>query len=220
MHVHTRFGLHAAIGLQSASGELLGHVAGHVANVNLAHRNVKRSAVKRGRFGHARDGVLGSRVSDRAGARCVRRNRPVVDDATALWALVFHQLERVREAIKRAIEIHIHRPTPVFARQIAGHGGGQKDACVVEQQIQAAIVHTHLLKQFGHICLVAHIAGHGQCVACMCTGGLHSGLQRIRTTPHQHHLPTFGQQSQRACFANARTGACDDCYFAHLDAPV
>jgi hypothetical protein len=40
-------------------------------------------------------------------------------------------------------------------------------------------------------------------------------LQRIRTTPHQHHLPTFGQQRQRACFANAGTGACDDCYFAH-----
>jgi hypothetical protein len=50
--------------------------------------------------------------------------------------------------------------------------------------------------------------------------GLRRGLQCIRTTPHQHHPPTFGQQSQRACFANARTRACDDCYFAHVCVPL
>ena len=141
------------------------------------------------------------------------RDRAVVDDAATLWALLLHQLEGIRQGVERAVEVDVDSPAPFVARQIARQGVGQRDAGVVEHQIEATKAGANLLEQGFDFGLFGQVGRDGVCVASVGTRFSHGSGQRIGAAADQNHLPAFFEQGEGAGFADAGAGTGDEGYF-------
>ena len=72
------------------------------------------------------------------GARRVRRDRAVVDDAAAARRLILHQPERLLRAQKRAGEIGVDDLAPFLERHVLERQERRVHAGVVEQHVEPA----------------------------------------------------------------------------------
>ena len=148
------------------------------------------------------------------------RDGAVVDDAATLWGLRLHLLERMRQAIKLAMQIHAHGLTPCLTRHIARQGVRDGHTRVVEQQVDTAKFGDDGGKHFGDVFLFRHVGRYRKGIGFVIASGVYRSLQGVCAASDQGHFPAIFQQAERTGFANTRACARHDCYLCHLNSSL
>ena len=156
--------------------------------------------------------MLGGGVGNGERAWCGGRDRTIVDDATAHGLLVFHHTESLTNAQEHAGQVGVDHPFPHVQTEFMNWDGRRAHPSVVEQQIDTAKYFHTLCKQIGHRVFLRDVGRNGQhLVIGVKRFGFCCHLFQIgQSTTRQDDGPAVFQQSQRRCFANARTSACHD----------
>ena len=170
--------------------------------------DIERPAVERGLLGQPGDRVLGRRVCRGHRARRVRRDRAVVDDASAARALRLHDAERFLRAQEGPGEVGIDDELPALDRQILERHRRGADSRVVEQEVEPP----ERLFRFGEQRLdrgrIGDVGRHDQAFRRRAfLGGL---LEFVLAPPGQHHGVARLHQRQRRRLADAGPRAGDE----------
>ena len=168
------------------------------------------AAVERRALGEAGDGVLGRGVGHRVGPRRVRRDRAVVDDATALRRLRLHDLDRLLRAQERAGQDGIDHRLPLLVAQLLHRYSRSTEACIVEQEVEAAERLLGLGEEVLHVLRLAHVGPDGEHLAAP---GLRHGnglIELLLAAAGDDHVPAVALQCQRGRAADAAPSARDE----------
>ena len=155
--------------------------------------------------------MLGRGVGRRVRARRMRRDRAVVDDASAARVLVLHHPERLLHAEEHAGQVDVHDVPPLLDGQVLEWYARGADAGVVEQQVQAAEGLLRLREQRLHRLRIAHVGRHRQRPRA-CARVLHGLLQRILAPSRERDAVPVLQERERYALADAAACARNDGY--------
>ena len=92
---------------------------------------------------------------------------------------------------------------PLVAGQVPGQGIWQRNASVVEEQVEPAETGTHLLEQGLDLRLPGQVGRDREGIGTMGAGASHGVLQGIGAAANQHDRPSFDQKCQGTGPANA-----------------
>ncbi|MCY1419133.1 hypothetical protein D9M71_347150 [compost metagenome] len=119
------------------------------------------------RFGQRHHGELGRRIRRHQWARQESPNRGRIDDAGSA-ALLQQARHEAADAVEHALDVHGEAALEARLRDLPGEAGGH-DACVVEQQVDAAEALPGALCQAVDGGRIGDVGGHGE----------YLGVQRI-----------------------------------------
>ena len=163
--------------------------------------------VQRGGLGEARHAVLRRRIGRGVGARGVRRDGAIVDDAPAPRRLRLHHAKRFLRAKKRAGEVHVHHRPPLVDGELLKRHRRGTPAGVVEQHVQAAEASLRLREQVGDGLWVGNVRPHHQ-RPLTGTGFVRRLPQQRLPPPRQRHRIALVQERERRgpAYPAARSG--------------
>ena len=121
------------------------------------------------------------RIGRGIGARCVGRNRAVVDDAPAMRRLILQQTKRPLCAQERARQVDAQHVLPLRKRDVFKAHLRATHAGIVEQHIESPKLLLNKSKQRVHRVRLAAVGTKG--VGPIGARALHRGLQRLQSAP-------------------------------------
>ncbi|MCY1179452.1 hypothetical protein D9M73_198550 [compost metagenome] len=139
----------------------------------------------------------------------MRRDRTVIDDASALWLLPAHQSEGTTGAEENAVEVGVDHVAPLLECQFIERHGRGVDPGIVEHHVEASVYLGDGCKQCIDTGRVTHISGDRQRFVSFAECQFDQGLQRLRPTSGQYQGESVGHQSQGHGAADSATGAGD-----------
>ena len=152
--------------------------------------------------------MLRRRVRRRVRAWGRRRDRAVVDDATASRHLPLHQPERLLGAEERSGEVGVDDRLPLVDVELFERDGGGADARVVEEQVEPAVAVVDLGEErpdrggVGDIARDRHGVGPGR------RGG---GFERLDAPSCEDDGPALTAEGEGDRGADAAAGSGDEC---------
>ena len=165
--------------------------------------------VERNTLGEAGDRVLGRSVGDRHGARRVRRDRAVVDDAAALGRLRLHDLDRFLGAPEHRVQVDVDHRLPLLDGELLHRHRGKAHAGVVEEHIEPAPGVLHLGEDGAHVLRLGDVGRqhHGACLGARVGRRL---LEQLGAASDERHVVGVFEQGERRRFADAGARARDE----------
>ena len=135
----------------------------------------------------------------------MRRQRTVVDDASALRVLMAHHAESFLQAKKGAVQVDIDRRLPFLIGQFVGRRGRRADAGIVEQHVETPENFLGLGEQRLHLRGIADVGRKYECLLAS-RRFLGGAVEHFLAASGQHHRVARVEQGERHRLADA--GAC------------
>ena len=111
--------------------------------------------------------------------------------------LRLHQAERVPGTQEGAGEVHVHDTLPILDVELVDGYRRRDRARIVEQQIETAVLGSHLVEEGRDRSGLAHIGGDGRTRPAHTPALLDGFGQQMCSSSHGHDVPAVAGQGQR-----------------------